>query len=279
MPGAGFSFWPKATASYFIIAALLLPLNISLEVRKWQILAGTAMTCSFLQSLRSVLGGIAASLVTPNRIGEYPGRIMMMDGAVSTRLISVSVLGACAQMLSLMLAGLAGLGYYTAMHPRPHYFLVFAITAVFTAFIVLLYFSFERWAPRIEHIPWLRRLRLWARLLHRFTRREQWVILAISLLRLTVFTTQYWLLLRWQGIPLPVVPGLLLCALFFWVMAVIPTIAIAELGVRGTVGIFLFGTFAHNAAGITVATFTLWCLNLVLPAISGIWFYFRKSLR
>ena len=52
-------------------------------------------------------------------------------------------------------------------------------------------------------------------------------------------------------------------------MAVIPTIALAEIGVRGTVSVYLFGSLTENIAGITLAVFVLWCMNLVLPALSG----------
>ena len=274
--GAGFTWWPKEMAGYLITAGLLLPVNVGIEARKWQLLIETAMPVSFMQALRSVLSGIAASIITPNRIGEYPARIIALRQASSTRLISVSVLGACAQLLCLMIAGVAGLIYYCIIHPVLLHFIILGITAVFTILLLLLYFSFEQWAPRIEHIRVLRKLHMWALLLHRFTWREQWTILGLSLLRFAIFTLQYWLLLRWQGIPLPLAEGFLLCTLFFWAMAIIPSIALAELGIRGTVSVFLFAPFTHNIAGIAVATFILWCINLVLPALIGVILFFRK---
>ncbi len=277
--GAGFDWWPEETAAYLVAALLLLPLNIGIEARKWQLLAATAIPVSYGRALYSVLGGIAASIVTPNRIGEYPARVLMLRQPNSTRLISVSVLGACAQLLCLMIAGLAGLIYYCYRHPLPLHFGVLAVTLVFTLLLSLLYFSFERWAPRIERIRIFRKLHMWARLLHRFTRREQLTILGISILRFLVFTIQYWLLLHWQGIPIPLPEGLLLCALFFWAMAVIPSITLAELGIRGAVSVFLFAPFTQNIAGIAAATFILWCINLVLPALSGAVLFFRKAPR
>jgi hypothetical protein len=273
--GISFSFWPEGTAIYFFAALCLLPLNLGLEALKWQRLVATASSISFAQALSSMLSGIAVSILTPNRIGEYPARIMQLKDHNSTRLVSVSVLGACSQMLALMIAGLAGMGLYTYTHPQPWYILVLVVTAVFTLGLTILYFSFERWAPIIENIRWLRKLHLWARLLYRFSRRQQLTILGISLLRFAVFTTQYWLLLRWQGIPLPA-GAWLLCALFFWAMAVIPSIALAELGIRGTVSLFLFRPFTWNVAGIAMATFVLWCMNLMLPALAGGILFFRR---
>lgn len=224
-----------------------------------------------------MLSGIAISILTPNRVGEYPARIMQLKEHDSTRLVSVSVLGACSQMLALMIAGIAGLVYYYIVHPTTVYLLVLIGTGLFTLALSALYFSFERWAPLIENIRWLRKLHLWARLLYRFSRSEQVSILGISILRFIVFTTQYWLLLHWQGIVLPVFSGLLLCALFFWAMAIIPSIALAELGVRGTVSVFLFKAYSPNVAGIATATFVLWCMNLMLPALIGCILFFRNG--
>ena len=120
---------------------------------------------------------------------------------------------------------------------------------------------------------------MWARMLRRFSRQEQWAVLGLSLTRFAVFTFQYWLLIRWQGIYLPVAEGFLLCSLFFWAMAIIPSIALAELGIRGAVSVFLFAPFTANIAGIATATFALWCINLVLPSLMGVGLAFRKSRR
>lgn len=275
--GVTFNLWPQDTALFFCAALALLPVNICFEAAKWQRLVATAVPLSFAQALRSVLSGIAASIVTPNRIGEYPARIMLLKEPNSTRLVSVSVLGACAQLLALMIAGVLGLCYYCWLHPEPVFFIVFTVTVLFSAALMVLYFAFERWAPKIENIRWLRKLHLWGRLLYRFSGREQAVILLLSLLRFLTYTTQFWLMLRWQGIELPLAEGLLLCALFFWAMAVIPSITLAELGIRGAVSLFLFQPYSPNAAGITAATFVLWLMNLLLPALVGVFFFFRKA--
>ncbi|MBS1615222.1 MAG: flippase-like domain-containing protein [Bacteroidetes bacterium] len=275
--GTVFHFWPEDTVIYFLAAAALLPLNVVLESLKWQRLVASAVPLQFLQALRSVLGGIAASLITPNRIGEYPARIIQMKERHSVRLVSVSVLGACAQLLALMLAGLVGLGYYCVLHPQPLVWAAWAVSALFTLMLAGLYFSFERWAPYIERFRWLRKLRLWGRLLFRFSLREQMIILGISVLRFLVYSIQYWLLLRWQNIALPLGEGLLLCALFFWAMAVIPSIALAELGIRGVVSLFVFRPYSSNAAGIAYATFVLWLVNLMLPALAGAWLFLTQG--
>jgi len=52
-------------------------------------------------------------------------------------------------------------------------------------------------------------------------------------------------------------------------MAGVPTIAIAELGVRGKVSIFFLGLLSSNTVAIVAATVGIWLINLVIPAVLG----------
>jgi hypothetical protein len=70
-------------------------------------------------------------------------------------------------------------------------------------------------------------------------------------------------------------------ALTFLSMSIIPTIALTEIGVRGSVAIYFFGFLSENVVGIMTASFALWIINLVVPAILGVFFvyqlkFFRK---
>jgi hypothetical protein len=55
----------------------------------------------------------------------------------------------------------------------------------------------------------------------------------------------------------------------FLVLAVIPTIALVEVGLRGEISLRLMGMFTTNSLGISLASVSIWFINLVLPAIVG----------
>ena len=95
------------------------------------------------------------------------------------------------------------------------------------------------------------------------------MVLALSLLRFSVFTAQYLFLLRWMNVAVPLAEGFIIAALFFWVIAVIPSVALTELGVRGNVSLYLFHNFSSNTVGMLAATMGIWLLNLILPSILG----------
>lgn len=270
--------WQTGPQYLLYITLLLMPLNLGLEAWKWHILAASAQKISYKQALFSYLAGISFSIVTPNRIGEYPGRLLYLKRKNTFRLVAVSILGAVAQMLTLFIYGLLGLIYYNLYFSDVLSKTILVACAVCTIIIALIYWRFETWLPVVEKIKWLRKYNIYGKLLKRFTVKEQLTILIISLIRYSIYTAQYLILLRWMNVIMPPVEGFFMSALFFWVIAVIPSITLVELGERGQVGLYLFHHFSDNTVGILGATVGIWCINLILPAILGSILLFRMRL-
>jgi len=94
-------------------------------------------------------------------------------------------------------------------------------------------------------------------------------LLSLSAIRYTVFVAQYFLLFRLFEVDIEWWQCFWAVSVIFLVLAIIPTFAIAELGVRGKVSLKLIELFSTNSLGISIATATIWIINLVLPAIAG----------
>lgn len=262
------------------ICIILMPINLALEAKKWHLLARSAQKLSYRAAFTSYIAGIAFATVTPNRLGEYPGRILYLKRKNTIRLISVSILGAMAQMLTLFIWGLAGLIYYNLFFDD---FLgkVVLIPAIIIAIILFIaYWKFETWIPIIERLnfKWLKRFNIYSKLLKRFTFKEQLTILGISMLRYSIYTAQYLFLLYWMSVNMSPMDGFFTCALFFWVVTIIPSLTIIELGERGFVGIYLFQHFSDNTVGILAATVGIWIINLAIPSLLGSLLLFRMRL-
>ncbi len=270
--------WQTGPVYLLIICLVLMPLNLALEAKKWHLLARSAQPLSYRKAFFSYFAGIALSLVTPNRIGEYPGRLLYLKRKNTVRLIGVSVLGALAQMLTLFMFGLAGLIYYNIHFPGTFSTVVLVSCAIVLVVVFIIYWRFETWMPVIERIKWLRKFNVYGKLLKRFTPRLQLTILCISVLRYAIYTAQYLFLLWWMNVDMPAFGGFMMSSLFFWVIAVIPSITLVELGERGQVGLYLFHHFSDNTVGILAATVGIWCINLILPAILGSILLFRMRL-
>ena len=272
------TLWQTGPQFYLWVTIMLIPINLALEAGKWQMLAGSAQKLSYKDAFLSYLAGIAFSIVTPNRIGEYPGRLLFLKRRNTFRLVSVSILGAVSQMLTLFIYGCAGLIYTNLYYPGITQFIILISCVVVTFGIAVVYWRFEKWSPYIEKIKWLRRYGIYGKLLKRFGSKEQLTILSISLIRFAIYTAQYLFLLQWMNVIIPPWEGFFMSALFFWVIAVIPSITLVELGERGAVGLYLFHHFSENTVGILTATVGIWCINLILPSVIGSILLFRMRL-
>jgi hypothetical protein len=94
-------------------------------------------------------------------------------------------------------------------------------------------------------------------------------LLLLSLLRFTVFIIQYYLLFVLFDVHLSGWQVFWTISVTFLVMAIIPTIAIAELAQRGKVVTAIVGLYSVNELGMTFATAGIWFINLIVPAILG----------
>ena len=87
------------------------------------------------------------------------------------------------------------------------------------------------------------------------------------------------LMLEFFGVSLPYLEAMRFITLIYLVMAVVPSIALSELTVRGSVALYFLSPAAANPAAILAATSVLWLINLAIPAILGALsvFYFRLN--
>lgn len=271
----GWSAVSFSSPLYAAAALLLLPVSLSVEAYKWRLLlrmSGAAFV-SWKQALISVLCGAAAAAVTPNRTGDFPARLLALktvsvaDGAVA------GVLGASAQLATLFVWALPAVMLADVQQDFISPTAAAALTALMAVATLLFYFFSHRLAKWALHVPLLRRLPLTDVPISLGAR---CIILSLSLLRFAIYTTQFWLLLHWVSVPMLPAQGWMRCALFFSLLAVIPNFALAEIGIRGALALFLFHVPEKDSAAVFLATLVLWLTNLALPALTGAGFWFRR---
>jgi Lysylphosphatidylglycerol synthase TM region len=279
LSGISADAWKQTGPQFWLVLCIsLMFVNTSLEGYKWFLLSRSVEPIAYKQAFSSYLAGVAFSIVTPNRVGEYPGRILYLGRTHTFKYITVSILGIMAQLSGVYIFGLIGLIYYNIFFPVAIAKIALVLCISANILFAIIYWRFETWMPLIEKIKWLRRFGIYGRLLNRITAARQLSILGISLLRCTIFTAQYLFLLRWMNVSIPLAEGFCMAALFFWVIAIIPSIAFTGFVARASVSVYLFQHFSPNTMGILAATTGIWLLNLVIPSIIGSILIFRMRL-
>lgn len=277
---------------FFSLIFLMMLVNWGLESVKWRILIERIEKLSFMQSFMAVMTGQSISLFTPNRTGDYLGRVFILKKGNHVEGIFATVTGSFAQIIVTTGVGLFCFLSFAFTYLREPYrigeymftSLVFLVPC-FVFVIILFYFRIGILTDFISrYIPgkW-DRLKQHTGIFARYATSELLKVLLLSLLRYMIFSTQFYLLIRFFGGELPVAEGFILIPVIYLIMSMVPTMALTELGIRGSVAIFIIGLYFQKAgirSGetdliILAASSVLWLINLVLPAILGTFFVFR----
>lgn len=258
-----------------VTAVVLMIVNWSIEAIKWKISVKAVQQVSFLRSLKAVLSGVSFSVITPNRVGEYLGRVLYMDDGNRLKTISLTIVGSISQLIITILMGGIGLvilrspieagGLITGMWMKV---IMYGTLAVFI-FLTLFYFRLSWLIRLVDRLPGSSRFAYLVKALEEFNATLLLQLLSLSLLRFVVFIAQYYLLFCLFGVDITWWQAFWAVSVSFLVMAAIPTFAIAELGIRGEIGLKLIILFSANELGIIFTTAGIWFINLVIPAFAG----------
>lgn len=270
-------FGPDAWKFWSVL--LMVFINWGIEARKWQILIQPIQKMNYGTAFKSVLTGVTLSINTPNRIGEYGGRILYVKDGSRIKAVSVSIAGSLSQLIITLLMGCVGLYYLLKfrVHPGEHimglsYFWIetLLILSVIMCLGMILFFFRLSWLIKlIEKIPSMEKYIQYINVLEAFTPKLLLRLLSLSLFRFITFVLQYILLLQVLNVDILWFQGFPIISVLFLVLAVIPSFAIADLGIRGTFSSALLGLYSSNQVGIIGTTFGIWFVNLFIPALIG----------
>jgi hypothetical protein len=254
-----------------IISILLLMLiNWGIEAYKWQQLLKPLQYIAYKRSLRSVFTGICISMFTPNRVGEYIGRIIYLKDVNKIKGITANIVGSLAQFIAACSFGIIGCLYHfnnKAIHVFTPWVAIVSIIA-----LVLLVLGYSR-LGLILHFVYkykaLQRIYKYINFVHFYSKKQLLQLIILSMLRYIVFALQYYLILILLGIVIPLPAAMLSIFLIYWLMAIVPTVAITEIPIRTELSYQVLQLYSNNMVGIMSASVLLWLINLILPALLG----------
>jgi uncharacterized membrane protein YbhN (UPF0104 family) len=254
---------------------LLMIVNWSIEAIKWRMSVRQIQHISFFKAFKAVLSGVSFSVSTPNRVGEYLGRVLYMNEGNRLKTISITIVGSMSQLIITLLMGCIGLlimrKEIEASHLVSAMWMKAIISGVITAlfFLTLFYFRLSWITKWVARLPASKRFAYLVNALESFDATILIKLLSLSAVRFSVFIVQYYLLLRLFDVDVSWWQAFWAVSVSFLIMAVIPTIAVIELVQRGKVMTTILALYSSNALGISLAAAGIWFINLIVPAIIG----------
>lgn len=252
-----------------LIACLLMPVSWMLEAEKWKMLMRPALGLTRWQAAKAVMGGVALSVFTPNRIGEYGGRMLFVPSEYNWRAVFASLVGSFAQNLVHVTCGVIGASLLLSAKFGTAVWLV-AGAVVCGAFYVYFHIRWlsKAFSPR-KKPKWLAAAIRNLHHLEHIRGRELALALVLAFFRYVVFSTQFVLLLYYFGLDVPVVSLYAGVAVMFLVQTGLPLPPFLDVVVRSEAGIVAWTGYAVNELTVLGASFFLWIINVLIPAFFG----------
>jgi hypothetical protein len=246
------------------------------EAVKWQLLLKTLINLPIAKAMLMIFTGISFSIATPNRFGEFVGRILHLPKDLRLQATGYTFIGNFAQLIITCVAGSAGLVLIESNHfidrlPKlevPVLMLKW-IAPVFTVLFLFVYFKsgllfswvaqinlLKRWQDKLVQLSALSPILLTK-------------VLFYSLLRYAIIVVQYWVIFEVIGVEVDLLQTFIATSVLLFVLSIIPTISLVELGLRWQISILVFAPFTTNVFGLTMGVTMIWVLNMIVPAGIG----------
>lgn len=249
-----------------LILMLLTFLNWFFEIVKWQQLVSIVKIISFKEAMAQSLGALTASLLTPNRIGEYGAKALYFTTTLRKRVMLLNLIGNMLQMATTVLFGVIGLSFFSQAYSLPINFSKASLIGILSiSLLVAIYyslkrnrfevkgFSFKKISNFVYYIPSDIRLKT----------------SVLSVVRYGIFSFQFYYLLLIIGVSIDYLNAMMLISSMYLLSSIIPSIVIFDVIIKGSVAVFLFSFIGVNDLTIVCIVTLMWLLNFVLPSVFG----------
>lgn len=264
----------KKNKVYIVGVILMMFLNWLVEALKWRYMISKIENISIMTAYRAVFTGITVSTFTPNRIGEYGGRVFCLEKGDRIKAVFITVLCSMSQLLVTILYGSISLFILFDEILIDKTFLSVSLLILLNLFLLFSYFNISHIVNFLGKFKLINSFKKYLEVLVMYNYKDLFIAFIYSNTRYFIFSLQFIILLHVFGINISFMDAILSVMLIFFFITITPTITIAEIGVRGSVAIFVLGLFSSNDIAILSSTTLLWLINLIIPAIIGSFFIF-----
>lgn len=260
-----------------LLSLILVPLNLGLGAQKWRLMVKTFYPgLSFEQSFGAILAGMTTGIFTPNRIGEYGGRVFMLPPGKRLEAVIITFIDrVCQMMVTVWMGSIALVGFiwfitdFTLLIQVSLIGLIVAINVL----LILLAFSRNKVVQLLERYRKYKYLRVAQVTLEKLQPGLFGRVLALASLRYAVFTFQFVLLLYAFGYNKGMLLAVWMILLIYLLKSFAPSIALSELGVRESIAVYVMEQFHVADPAISFnSTFLLYLFNIALPSVFGLVF-------
>jgi len=248
-------------------------LNWVLESFKWKNLVQETKPISFRKAIEQSLGSLTASIITPNRIGEYGAKAMYFPKIYRKKILGLNLIGNLAQLSATIVFGTIGLLYVINSYKLSilyYKILCFAVLGILFTYLIYNYSSKKEY-PIVKGYSLTKLKRFYN------TLNTEIIIktVLLSLLKYSIFAHQFYFLIWLFGLECSYIEAMAFITSMYMLVSIIPTIFVLDVLVKGSIAVWLFSFVGANEFVVLAITTLMWLFNFAFPAIVGSYFVLR----
>jgi hypothetical protein len=263
--------YPAVVITMLLQAGLML-MNWFLESLKWRYLTRQISPMSTWQAIEAVFCGLTLAVFTPNRLGEYAGRVMFLPNRKRVYGVFAMAVGSFGQNVVTNILGATAVIWFSCSLIHLNDWVTVGIAAtgiIIIATMSALYFNIRWFVWLLNRIKFLRKFHRFFDIIGKYKTAELIVILGFCIARFATFTLQYYLLIHLLIPQIPMLQITFLIFIFFFIQSAIPSLDILDIGVRTITAGKLFSYVTDQQIAVIVAISVIYIINLIVPAIMG----------
>ena len=265
-------FHKNQSISGIVFILFLSFLNRFFEILKWQNLVSWFQEISLYNATAQVLAALTAGIFTPNGVGEYAGKALYYDKAMTKKIVFLNLICNGIQMILTIVFGIFGLLYFNANF---HIITTQTVAILFGLVVILLLVSFfmkkitikgyslEKLIHKTNEIP---------KSIHKKN-------MVLGLCRYLVFSHQYYFLFLAFDVDLPYFMLMSAITSIYFLASSLPTFQFLDFAVKGSVAVYFFSLLGVNQWIVVFITTLMWFLNVVLPVVLGSYFVLNFKIK
>ena len=249
---------------FFLI--ILSSFNWFVEILKWRDLVSVFKKISIKMSLQQSLGSLTASLLTPNRIGEYGAKAIFYTSEYRKKVVLLNLLGNTTQMLITTIFGLIGWYFFIMTYPMGiNYNKMAPFVIVLLIIFSLIFIGWKKKEVTIKGFS----IEKIVCFFKNISLKHYIYCTIFSILRYLTFSFQFYFLLHLFGVEIAYINAMIAITTMYLLASLIPSIFIFDVIVKGSVAVYLFLLVGVDELTILSIITCMWLLNFVFPSILG----------
>lgn len=267
---------------FFLTAFVFMFFNWGLESEKWRLLMKRTFPVSVSTSIKATFAGTVFGIFTPNRAGSFMGNLFFVPTSYKAEAAVCVWISSISQFLATVSFGLLGIiimkliGLKISFGEYGFILELSGILVLSTIIIIgyLAYFNTRYFIEIVKKIRWVSHYLDKLESLATFSKKNLFTFWLLSTLRYLVFVVQFFFVFRAFNINILIAEFFIYVCLLYAIITFMPSV-MGKLGVREAVLLVLLAESGIPEIKIISASFSLWTLNVIIPAIFGSIFILR----